>query len=262
MVEMGMPTLIEAESLETCAALCRELGLQFIEVNMNLPQFQPDRLDAGYFNAIAEQYGIYYTIHLDENLDACDFNPYVAAAWRRTACETIEAAKKLQIPILNMHLSAGVYFTLPERKAYLYEENRTRYFDSILRFRDECTEAIGGAEMRICIENCSGYRPFQLEAIDLLLQSPCFGLTFDIGHNHGCGGVDERVILDRADHLHHMHVHDALGKKNHLALGTGEIDIRKYLNLAQKQHCRAVLENKTIAGLKQSVEWIRANGLR
>ena len=54
-----------------------------------------------------------------------------------------------------------------------------------------------------------------------------------------------------------MHLHDALGKKNHLALGTGEMDIGKYLCLAQEQSCRVVLETKTIEGLKASVRWVR-----
>lgn len=36
-VQLGMPALIEIKSIEACAALCRELGLQFIELNMNLP---------------------------------------------------------------------------------------------------------------------------------------------------------------------------------------------------------------------------------
>ena len=37
MFRCGMPTLIETETLEECAALCRELELDFIELNMNLP---------------------------------------------------------------------------------------------------------------------------------------------------------------------------------------------------------------------------------
>lgn len=49
----------------------------------------------------------------------------------------------------------------------------------------------------------------------------------------------------------------ALGRQNHMALGTGEMDIHKYLHLAEECICRIVLETKTIAGLKQSVQWIK-----
>lgn len=57
-----------------------------------------------------------------------------------------------------------------------------------------------------------------------------------------------------------MHMHDALGKKNHMALGTGELDLNKYLQLAKEQSCRIVLETKTIEGLTQSVNWISERG--
>ncbi len=45
MIDLGMPTLIELRSPEDCAELCRELGLQFVELNMNLPQYQTDQID-------------------------------------------------------------------------------------------------------------------------------------------------------------------------------------------------------------------------
>lgn len=256
-----MPALIEAAEISDCAALCAELGLQFIELNMNLPQYQLDEIDIESFKNIAAKHGIYYTIHLDENLNVSDFNPYVAEAYRRTVSDTIELAKELGAPALNMHLSEGVYFTLPDKKVYLFDEYKERYLKSIAVFRDECEAAIGKSNIKICIENCSGYKDFQLEALDILLESPVFGLTFDIGHNHGVGGADEPVIMSRKDRLCHMHIHDAAGKKNHLALGTGELDLRKYLSLAAQTNSRVVLETKTIAGLMKSVQWLRKRGI-
>ena len=224
---------------------------------MNLPQYQTDRFDIPRFRAIAGQYGIYYTIHLDENLNVSDFNPYVANAYRRTVSETIKLAKQLQVPVLNMHLSKGVYFTLPDRKVFLFDEYREQYLSGLTEFRDNCEKEIGGSDIKICIENTDGFTAFQLDAIDLLLKSPVFALTFDIGHDHGIGGADEPFILERSDRLTHMHMHDALGRKNHMALGTGELDIRKYISLAEQHGCRVVLETKTVAGLKQSARWIQ-----
>lgn len=256
----GMPTLIETNSLEECAALCKELQLDFIELNMNLPQYQLDQIDVTKFTEIADQYGIFYTIHLDENLNISDFNPYIAEGYRRTVADTIELAKQLGVPVINMHLSRGVYFTLPDRKVYLFSEYREQYLESIVNFRKMCTDAIGNSGIKICIENCDGFPQFQKDALQILLASPVFGLTFDIGHNHSCGGVDEAYIIENKRYLHHMHMHDALGKKNHMALGTGELDLDGYLQLAQSQDCRIVLETKTIAGLTQSVNWIADRG--
>ena len=258
-MEYGMPTLIEAAELETCAALCRKLGLDFIELNMNMPQYQLDVFDEKRAEEIAAKYGINYTLHLDENLNVCDFNPYIAQGYMRTVLESIALAKRLRMPVLNMHMHSGVYFTLPERKVHLFEAYKDRYLRDILVFRDACEEAVGDSSVKICVENCDGFTGFQQEAIELLLGSPVFALTFDVGHNHGCGGKDEAFILAHAERLHHMHLHDALGKKNHLALGTGEMDIEKCLRLAQARNCRVVLETKTIAGLSESVRWVREN---
>jgi len=223
---------------------------------MNLPQYQLDKISASYFKEIAMKYGIYYTIHLDENLNVSDFNPYIAEGYRRTVRETIGLAKELGAPILNMHLSQGVYFTLPDKRVYLFDEYRAQYLKSILKFRNECEKEIVDADLKICVENSSGYQDFQIEALGILLESSVFGLTFDIGHNNGIGGADEPVILAHKDKLMHLHVHDSIGKKNHLALGTGELDLEKYLSLADETASRVVLETKTIAGLKESVKWM------
>lgn len=260
MTDFGVPTLLELQTLEETAALCRELRLQFIELNMNLPQYQPNALDIAQLQAIAHEYGVYYTIHLDENLNVSDFNPYVAEAYRRTVRETIRLAKELHAPVLNMHLARGVYFTLPAKKVYLFAAHKAHYLQSMRDFRDACGAEIGGANLQICVENSDGFTDFQVEALDLLLQSPAFGLTFDIGHNHGVGGADEPIILEHAEKLRHVHCHDALGRKNHLTLGTGELDLSKYLTLARAHNCRVVLETKTVEALRQSVAWLDRNG--
>lgn len=253
----GMPTLIETTTLEECAKLCAELGLDFIELNMNMPQYQLDEIDVEHFKSIADKYGIYYTIHLDENLNVSDFNPYVADAYTKTVADTIGIAKQLDVSVINMHMARGVYFTLPERKVYLFSEYKEQYLKSITAFRNMCEAAIGDADIKICIENCDGYEDFQEEAIELLLASNIFALTFDVGHNHGIGGTDEEFIMKYKDCLHHIHLHDAEGKKNHLALGTGEMDIEKYICLAKERNSRVVLETKTVDGLKQSIEWLK-----
>ena len=259
-MRFGMPTLIETNTIEECAALCASSGLEFIEMNMNLPQYQVQTMDAAHLKAVAGEYGIGYTIHLDENMNVADFNPDVAAAYRDSVVQTIELAKKLEIPVLNMHMIYGVYFTLPDRKVFLFEQYRDAYRDNMLRYRDACQRAIGGSGMRVCIENWHGYRPWQLSVLDEMLESPAFGLTYDVGHNHCIGGADEPHILQRLEKLYHMHLHDVRdGTKDHQALGTGELDIHKYLNLARQRDCTVVVETKTVAGLQESARWLHDN---
>ncbi len=257
-MDFGMPTLLETKTLEECAALCSALGLRFIELNMNLPQYQPDNIDTELFRDIAKRYGVYYTIHLDENLNPCDFNSLVRKAYVQTALQTIEMAKAIQAPVVNMHLHHGVHFKLPGEKAYLFDAYLDTYLGSLREFQDACEKAVGDSGIMICVENTDGHHyQFAQKALALLLKSPVFALTYDIGHNFCIGGGDEQIILHYRDRLRHMHMHDAAGIKCHLALGDGEIDIPQYAALAEELDLRVVLETKTAEGLRRSVEYVR-----
>lgn len=261
MLTLGMPTLLELPALEDCAKLCANLGLQFIELNMCLPQYQTDQLDTGYLLEIADRYGIFYTVHLDDTNTPCDFNPKIAAAFTETVTETISLAKHVGIPLLNMHLSTGTYFTLPDRKVYLFEEYRDEYFSRLRNFRKTCTRAVGDANIRICVENTSAFAaPFGAESLACLLESPVFAVTFDTGHD-ASRGFTQRPIIDRhIDRLCHMHLHDAIpdDRRDHLPLGEGILPIADYLRLADEHNCRVLVEVKTIEGLRRSVARLRS----
>jgi sugar phosphate isomerase/epimerase len=151
-------------------------------------------------------------------------------------------------------MSEGIYFSLPDRKIYLFEQYKKQYLDRLKVFRDACAAAIGNDVILICIENCGAYHGFQQEAIELLLESPCFALTY--GHDYCAGGGNEAFIIGHADRLRHIHIHDAAEDSCHLPLGTGEIDISDKLTFLRKHHCRYVLGAKTSAALRQSVEYL------
>lgn len=257
----GMPTLIENKNIEESVLLCKELGLSFVELNMNLPMYQLNNIDVEYLKRLSKKYGVGYTIHLDENLNISDFNPYIAKAYLQTVIDTIQLAKEIGSKILNMHLSKGVYFTLPDKKVFLFDEYKEQYLASMVDFCDVCQQRIGNSGIRICVENSNGYTGFQKEAIDILLESPVFGLTFDVGHNHCVSGIDEPVIMDRADRLYHLHLHDAKYNKDHLTLGKGDLEIAKYMELARDKSLSVVLETKTVESLTQSVNWLKNLGV-
>ena len=254
----GMPTLIENKSLEDNLRLCSELGLQFVELNMNLPEYQTEELEkTAYLLEMKERYGIDYTIHLDEKMNVCDFNQAVAQAYRDTVRRAIAVAKVIEAPVLNMHMNHGIYFTLPDQKLELYTIYQDAYQKSFRSFCHMCEEEIGGSGIRITIENTDGFRSYEKQIIEELLQSDVFKLTWDIGHSHAIDNIDEPFLLSHEESLYHFHIHDALGGKNHLALGTGDIDLKERLTMAAKHQCRCVVETKTIHALRESVEWLK-----
>lgn len=274
MIQFGMPTLIENRSLSDNIALCKRLGLRFIELNMNFPEYQLDKFDRSFYEA-ADKAGIYYTIHLDENLNIADFNPLVADAYLKTVKRAIKTARtwlplrnshgvKNQPLIINIHMNHGIYITLPGQKTAMYDRNFDVYMGSFIKFRALCEEWIGRDDVVVSIENTDGFRGYEKTAIEYLLESPKFALTWDIGHSKAIGETDVPFMMEHKDKLEHFHIHDGTAEsdgrpgRSHLALGDGEINLRERLSLAEALNARCVLETKTIAALEKSVGYLRS----
>ena len=244
-MDFGMPYLLEMNSIEECCALASELGLSFVELNANFPACQVDRLDPAELHCLEKQYGLYFTLHLEEECDPFAFND--------TVRHGLQLATALQMPIVNMHFPKGVYITLPEERVFLYERYAQEFRRSLDELRELCVQELSGTTTRIVIENTSGWMAHEQRAIEYLLEAPVFGLTLDIGHSHGVENVDESFFRRHDDKLLHMHGHDALGRKNHLALGDGEINLHERFAWAQRRNARVVLETKTVEALRKSV---------
>lgn len=252
-MDFGMPCLLEMHSIEECCALAHELGLCFVELNANFPSCLLERLDPAELHQLTRRYGVYFTLHIEEECDPFAYNSAVREAWLKSVRRALETAAALRMPTVNMHFPRGVYVTLPDRKVFLYEQYQAEFQQGLTAFRALCEEALDGTSTRIAIENTSGWKPHEQRAIAFLLESPVFGLTLDIGHCHGTDNADEPFFRAHDDRLIHMHGHDALGRKDHLALGDGEIDLAERFDWAARRNARVVLETKTIAALRKSV---------
>lgn len=252
---LGMPFLLENGSIEDAAKLCAELNLDFVELNLTFPLCTPERLSVAHLRSLMEKYSIFFTFHLDETLSPCSFSSAVRAAWLSEICAALRIASEAGVPAVNMHWERGIHVTLPGGKKYLFESYRDEYLKHTLAFRDMCS-VCADKHVQILIENTAGFLPFQQKAIELLLQSPCFGLTLDTGHDHCAHHADAAFYAAHADRLRHMHLHDALGDKCHLPLGTGELNIAALLNKAEKAQARVVLEIKTVEALRESAQYL------
>lgn len=256
--QYGLPFLLETNTLKEACILAARLGLSFVELNSNFPQCQPDDMNPRCLLELARTHDIFFTMHLDDALNIADFNRLVRKAYVETVHNAIRLAIEADIRVINIHLSKGNIVTLPDGKHYLFEEYPDFYHDMLRAFRDSCTSLIGGHELKICIENTDAWASYEQEGIDLMLESPAFGLTLDIGHDHAGGNIDLAYIEKHIDKLHHMHAHDGKGSINHQALGSGEIPLENRLRMAMERNATIVLETKTIEALHRSVEWLRA----
>lgn len=273
-LHFGMPTLIELNSLKENIELCKKLKLNFIELNMNIPLFSVLGIeDENNFelkkiieelNFYQKEFGIYFTIHLDENFNFADSNIYIKNAYLKTLKAVIKNSKKINCPIINMHLNKGIYFTLPTEKVFLFEKYKEEFNNSLEEFIKFCNCEISDSNIFISIENTDGWTDFEKKSIEKILMNKNFSLTFDIGHSQAIGNIDQDFILKNKSKLKHFHIHDgtlpnAVTKqfgKNHLQLGTGNINLKEKIYLAKETNSRCVIETKTVESLVESVKWI------
>ncbi len=250
---LGMPTLIELGSLQKNIEFCRSMRFDLLELNMNLPSLQLETLKT------AELPGdLQYSLHLPEELNVWDFNSKVRKAYSDTVLEAIEIAALKNITILNMHMNRGVYFTLPHKKIFLFEENQRFFEDMTGEFRHLIQRALKGTDIKIYIENTGILDiPFIRHAVSSLIESESFLLTWDVGHDASSGFRDLSFYQSHLSRIKHMHLHDYLGAKNHLPLGEGNLKAREILEISGDSLDSIILETKTCEGLKKSLEYFR-----
>jgi len=253
--KLGMQMLLEADSIAQNAAWCREMGLDFVELHMSLPACQPEALDTGGLRALMDRYGIFFTLHMPEDMDPAHVSETVREAWLTLAVQAVETARAIGAPVLNMHMQPGVHFTLPDRRIRIYERDRDIYLRRMDDFGRRMQDAVGTDGPDICLENTGIYDlPYVCDAIEALLCYPCFGLTWDVGHDRRSGWKDRHFVEEHRDDIRHMHLHDAYLGQDHKPLDEGDIDWKSALSLARRNGCRVVLEVKTLAGIRRSLE--------
>ena len=257
-MKFGMPTLVECKDIFECRDVAKKYGLDFIEINMSFPQYQPASLSVSALREISEKDGIFYTIHADEMLSPFDFNDKVSECYFDVFRDTIRFAKAVGVPVINMHLLKGVYVTLPGKVILLNDVYSEKYREKVGQFIKMCEEEIGDSDLKVAIENVDS-NPFtesQLSALPMFMESRAFALTLDTGHELCLNFSDSHVFDEYPEKLIHLHLHDAKGKSAHLPLGTADVSIvEKLARLPEDKTC--LIEVKTIAGLEESMEYLR-----
>ena len=260
-MKYGMPSLIEYRTVEDHARFCSENGIDFFELNLAFPWFQSNKINPAELVRIKERYGIDYTVHFHDEINPFDFAPELRAGALNNVRYVIDLARTIGAKRINMHLMNGTYSAVNGEKVYAYGLCEEEYLGFVKDFIVLVEDRMKGMDCIYCIENTSGYKFYHKHAIEMMLTSPVFGLTFDIGHNYKASEDDESFILSHADKLRHFHIHDVTAKSNHVALGAGVLDIHRYLDMVKQYGCPAVIEVKESKALVRSLAYMRDFGM-
>ena len=229
-------------------------------MNIDLPQYGPERIDAALLRQVTAGGGIAFTAHLPENCDLGTFHGPVREGWRRLVEGALIWASEAGIPLLNLHLNPGVYFTLPDRKVWVYAQHEEEYRQRLRASFCPLLELARGHGLQLAVENTGDFGAAHLTgALSelLVLGEGVLGLTWDVGHDFSGGEVDAPFMMEHRNRLVHMHLHDAIPGRNHLPLGEGHVDVEHMVALAQQLGLGVVLETKSVEGLRLSVQRLR-----
>lgn len=261
-MKFGMPTLVECVDIVECCEVADRCGVDFIEINMSFPQYQPSGLSVDKLRQLSEKHNLFYTIHADELLNPFDFNDRVSECYFEVMRDTISFAKAIHARLINMHLLRGVYVTLPDKVVLLNDVYRHEYLEKVRLFIKACECEIGDSGLKIAIENVdsNAFTESQIEALKLFMASDAFYLTLDTGHEACLDFKDKHVFDKYSDKLCHLHLHDAHGKSCHLPLGSGVLDAKAKL-ASLKSGDTVLIEVKTIQGLSKSIDYLKEQNL-
>jgi sugar phosphate isomerase/epimerase len=255
---LGMPALIEMPGLHELVDLCQELELSFVELNMNMPDNCPEALDPLEVRDAGRRNGVEFTLHSPDELDLGSLHPTVREGHLGRMREALGWASQAGIKVINMHLSPGIYFTLPDRRVWIYERYEDDFTSNLWKAYHEMIPLAQASGVDICTENVNNFDlPHVAQAIEELCFLDSFHLTWDVGHDARSGFKEREVLLRHRDRIKHMHLHDYNGKSDHQVPGTGMVDIRGMLEFAMEQDIRVLVETKTVDSLRLSVQAVR-----
>ena len=251
---LGMPALVEYTTLNQLVMICMKLGLNFIELNMNLPYNFIQNLHPIEIQKITKETGIKFTMHMPDEADIGSFYDSVRAGYVQLFSDSIDWAREAGVKLLNMHIIEGAKMTMPDKKIYVYENYSEEFTASFIESIKSISIKAQKNNIVLAIENsCNFGKKHMQNILDEVLKYPNIKLTWDTGHDAVSKFNDKLYLMNNREHIAHMHLHDAKGSRDHQALFTGDLNINELLNFAKQMNITTLIEVKTEEALIKSI---------
>ena len=253
-MKIGMPIIAEYKTLDQHINLCRELGFDFIELNMGCPCSMPHKID---WKAMKDCKDIFFTVHLPESLQVGEL--YEPA--RKREIDYIMKLIKLfrtngDITKFTLHFDAGIVMTLTDRKVYMFEEYKEDYLNSLRKSFKTLSKFAAKLGVTICFENTWTY-PFLLEGYQEILKWDNLFFVLDAGHDERSDKTASKFFMKHPNRIKHIHMHDFDGSTDHKELGTGKVNVGEYVKFCQANNLTMLLEVRTKKELERSFKMLK-----
>jgi sugar phosphate isomerase/epimerase len=159
----------------------------------------------------------------------------VRLGWVEEAKDMIHTASELNIELLNFHFNSRFGMVGATK------ESRDTFLQNFIGSMEELTRFAASQKVELMLENVPPENGHPLESIqyfsEVMEAVPTLRFHLDVAHafieNHMKGVKD--YIEFFGDRLVHVHLHDNHGEEDeHLALGMGNIDLRKVVSFLKE----------------------------
>ena len=244
-----MPQLYEFDTIEENLILCKDLGLDFVELNLNFGYCRAE-MEAKTVCDLLKKYNLQATLHFYDEADFGSYDEVVEAYL--ILLDRYASLGKGYIKQINVHNIPGPVVTISGVKNYIYEKEYDVYIKRLINNFKRAEEICKRNDINMVIENTDNIPAYMKRTYKDLYDNG-FRFCYDIGHD----GLSYDIIYEINEELNlpfdEFHIHDGTRKKCHLALGDGEIDIKKFKDLAIKNNAFVVIEVKQKSDLLVSV---------
>ena len=247
-MKLGMPILFEYDSLIDNVKLAKELGFEFIELNLNFDYCMKELEENKCLYKAFKDNGLEATLHFYDEADFASLDEVVNAYFKLLK-KYLKFSKKLNLKTLNVHLNLGPVVTISGVKNYLYEKEYDSYIKRLIKNLNVVKKMCEKYGIELVLENTK--MPSFIEKTYLDLKDAGFCFNFDIGHDHMSNDKLKELSKESNFIFKEFHIHDSNLTQDHLKLGKGELDIKYYKSLAK--NCYTLLELKSSDDLRESI---------
>jgi hypothetical protein len=252
-LEVGMPVLMEFQTIEDNIKLAVQLKLDFLELNMNFLYCMPTPKLRDTLQEAKDTHGLSYTFHYYDNVDISSPNDNYMTY---LMSDMTLIGKTLQglVSKIVLHIEPGSFMTIYSEKHYVYKYDKdyvSRTVSNVLKLQD----ILNAYGILIVLENVP-IHPY-MEALYQGLKEAQISFTWDIGHDviyehYLFSSFRTKYHLD----IKHMHMHNVLNLSDHQRLTLGKLNIKEYIKYAMNHHLSVVIEVKDKDNIIESVQYL------
>jgi sugar phosphate isomerase/epimerase len=235
-----------------------------VQINLDNPRNFPEHIAKGERTQIRYHFvelGIGLCFHSPSDIPLMNRHERIRLAGLDRVYEMIDLAVDMGGEYFIFHPGRLAFYSLSSRKIFFmeqrYPEKTSELFtDSLNRLLDHCEGRI-----KLCIENTHSISSPFLRVIGELASKAGLGLVWDAGHTEQLAEPRRSQLVkffqEHIGQIKLAHLHDIDNGSDHKALGSGQLDVVKYLEIFNAMSIDVILEIFPESELIKSVEYLR-----